>query len=177
YRILLNGKTQWFQTKYVHREAHAGHNCALIGFRNIDAEMKSTIERRETMVKSREIIDILASDYRTVFYVDLATGELTISKIGGGDAAEMDKFTTFDAFCDYFMPRLPESEKNALAEYTGLASLKTLLAKQRVFEKIFRVGSDEQFRYVNLRIVRVDNDEGEMHAAVFCIADRDAKSV
>ncbi|HJJ29212.1 MAG TPA: response regulator, partial [Methanocorpusculum sp.] len=175
YRILLNGKTQWFQTKYVHHAAHVGHNCALIGFHNIDAEMKSTIERRETMVKSLEIIDILASDYITVFYVDLATGELTISKLGAAPDTDMEKITTFGAFCDYFMPRLPESEKKALAKITDLASLKTLLAKQQVYEKVFRFGTEQQFKYVNLRIVRVDNDEGDVHAAVFGIADRDAE--
>lgn len=66
YRINLDGKETWFETKFLHHSVHVGHNCALVGFRNIDAVYRAEMEQQEHLKQALEMAKS-ASRAKTTF--------------------------------------------------------------------------------------------------------------
>ncbi len=54
YRIHLEGRTLWYQAKFVRHKAHNLCNCALLGVRNVDKEMRRELNQKAELRQAQE---------------------------------------------------------------------------------------------------------------------------
>ena len=129
--------------------------------------------------RNREIIETLVSDYTSVYYVNLVTGEMQITKISEQVKSKVgDRFYQGMNFADalnlWISSEIQNSDIEAIKAFASAGYIRSLLRKQDTYKKIYRVGTEDNFRYNELKLVKV-NPEAEAAAVVLGIADRDAE--
>ncbi|HJJ28753.1 MAG TPA: diguanylate cyclase [Methanocorpusculum sp.] len=129
--------------------------------------------------RNKEIIEFLAQEYSSVYYVDLETSKITICKVSDLVKESMgDDFYrsyTFSEALDLFLQgAVKNSDLDVLRNFREPEFLKSLLRETKTYRKTYRVGTETEFRYNEMKLVRV-NDDGEPRAAVLGIADVDER--
>ena len=127
----------------------------------------------------REITETLVSEYTSVYYVDLVTGEMQITKLREDVRSKFgDRFYQGIKFSDalntWISSEIHNSDVEEIKAFASAEYIRSLLRTQNTFKKVYRVGTDDNFRYFEMKLVKV-NPETEATAIVLGIADRDAE--
>ncbi len=190
YRVERDGKRYYFQTKVV--KSTRGDKTIIVGTHNIEDNMRREHEQRrkmEEMLKevqdrekllerNHEIIQILASEYESVYYVDLETSDMTIftmsesvQTIFGDVFGEHINFSA--ALTMYLKSQVRNSDIATLRSYGSVEFLKEKLRDTKSHTFTYRVGDEDNFIYHELKLVKVNAENEEATALVLGIADRD----
>ena len=139
---------------------------------NEGVDDKITIEERK---RDAEIIEILASEYSSVYYIDLDTDELNPYTMNAETESEFGQIfnsgiTYSEAFNLYVDKLIYEDDKNTMLKSGSIENIKKQLKNQKTFVTQYR-SSDN--RYSEMKFVKVGGDNDEPKAVALGFADRD----
>ena len=139
------------------------------------------IKRREVLLQTQEmnvnIIRTLTAEYESVYYIDLNTGKLTITKMSDDVQKHIGHKYINGVLYQHVLSRYLDnmvlnSDADYLRQFLDAEFIRSLLKDRDIFHHIYRVGTEEDFHYDEMKIVKA-NAEEEVNAVVIGIADRD----
>ncbi len=71
FRINADGRTLWFQAKFVHHKAHGSCNCSLLGIRNVNKEMRRELNQKAELQQAQERAES-ASQAKSMFLFNMS---------------------------------------------------------------------------------------------------------
>lgn len=156
---------------YMFKDTHSDDILALYVLRDIAFKLN----RDEETKRNEDVMRILASEYETVVYVDLESEIVSfcnLPKIADQDFREKMRNLKFrDLWLFYIEQRVKNSDAKNLAKLVEGNFLAEYFKNKKTYTYIFRVGTEEEFRYYELKLVKTE--DGEPKSFVFGIADKD----
>ena len=141
------------------------------------------LKRREVLLEEKErflqIITMLSADYESVYYVDLLTKKVMVTK----KSADVEKclgdrlYDGIDfsiALQSWLETRIKNRDIEFLRRFGNVEFIRTLLSDGDVYKHIYRVGTEENYHYDAMKIVKA-NQGDEVTAIVLGITDVDGE--
>ena len=207
FRASINGSVKYYQFKIIRNYSENNDHTVICGIRNIDEEMRHEIEQRNTIEgmlrkaridqiemdekevekarreeelrRNHQIIEILASEYSSVYYVDLITDKLTTYSMN--DDIERDLGGIFrrgirysDAFELYVTKYIYADDIDMMRKAGSVENIIKNLTDQKSFTVNFRSSNDGNPQYCEMKFVKVGNDPVPKAAAV-AFANKDVE--
>ena len=153
----------------------ADEDHAAFGFRNIDSELAREREQEKRLRENFEIIGILASEYSSVYYIDLTTDGLTPYTMN--ESTENAFGQIFRSDISYseayrlYVSRLVSSEDRAMMLNAG--SLRNIMKELRDKKTFLTTYRDADGRYCEMKFVKVGAETDKPLAVALGFADRD----
>ena len=173
FRIVRDGDIKWFRDKMVSLHNEDGEERYAIGVMDLTEE-----KRKEQAAKmDQEIIEILASEYSSVYYIDLTTDELNPYTMNAETESEFGQIfnsgiTYSDAF-KLYVSRLIYSEDKAMMLKAGsVTNIREELKNKKTFLTTYR-NSDNL--YCEMKFVKVGAENDEPAAVALGFAEKDAQ--
>ena len=178
YRSENNGDPHYCQMKFVKVGDVSGIPQAVaLGFADKDEILRKEIEQETERKRNTEIIEILASEYTSVYYIDLTTDELdpytmnekTESQFGEIFRSGISYSHAFRLYVDNFV--YAEDRQNMLRAGSVYNILRELQDK-KTFVTRFRSDDPEGIRYCEMKFVKVGDLENPQAVALgFSVID------
>ena len=147
----------------------------MINVKNIETESHEDLQLKD---RNMEIITALASDYTSLFYLVLSTGELYLYNMQSSVA---EKYENSFNYCDFENAKQIYCERDVYpedrAEYLRkleLDFIRRKLNKNREYSFIYRMTSGDGYEYCEVKCIRIDR-EGKPYAAVVAYANVDQR--
>jgi len=191
YRASIDGSVKYYQVKIIKNYSETNEHIVICGIRNIDEEMRHELEQRNTiegmlrkaridqlemdekdhervrreeeLQRNHQIIEILASEYSSVYYVDLITDKLTTYSMN--DDFERDLGGIFrrgirysDAYELYVTKYIYEDDKKMMRASGSISNIISNLTDQKSYTVNFRSSNDGNPQYCEMKFVKVGND-------------------
>ncbi|MCR5431434.1 MAG: response regulator [Lachnospiraceae bacterium] len=191
YRASIEGSVKYYQVKIIKNYSDSNEHIVICGIRNIDEEMRHELEQRNTIEgmlrkaridqleldekdhervrreeelrRNHQIIEILASEYSSVYYVDLITDKLTTYSMN--DDLERDLGGIFrrgirysDAYELYVTKYIYEDDKKMMRASGSISNIISNLTDQKSYTVNFRSSNDGNPQYCEMKFVKVGND-------------------
>ena len=173
---ILNGEVYHVTSKPVEIE---GHIFAFEIVMKLDES--EDLKRREVLIEEKEqyleIISTLTTDFESVYHVDLNTGKMTITK----KSDDMEKYlgdklndgVNFSKLLDIYLDTLVKnSDVGFLSKFRNPDFIRSLLKDRDVYKHVYRVGTEENFHYDEMKIVKA-NAGDEINSIVLGITNVD----
>ena len=153
----------------------ADENHAAFGFRDIDDEVKKREEQERQLRENFDIIEILASEYSSVYYIDLTTdgltpytmNESTESAFGQIFRSEISYSKAYRLYVDKLV--LSE-DRDMMLNAGSLRNIMKELSDKKTFITTYR---DAEGRYCEMKFVKVGNEDDKPLAVALGFADKD----
>lgn len=149
----------------------------IMAFAEKDSAFKKEAENQKKLKQDFEIINTLASEYSTVFYVDFNENKiipyntsLHFQKIF--DSLHFNHMNINIAFNIYVNTFVYEPDKKRVLSQGDINVIKEKLKDKKSCELIFRVKTKKGPEYRQMRYVKVDAAEQEPTAVAIALADR-----
>lgn len=191
YRASIEGSVKYYQVKIIKNYSESNEHTVIFGIRNIDEEMRHELEQRNTIEgmlrkaridqiemdekdhervrreeelrRNHQIIEILASEYSSVYYVDLTTDKLTTYSMN--DDFERDLGGIFrrgirysDAYELYVNKYIYEDDREMMRASGSISNIISNLTDQKSYTVNFRSSNDGNPQYCEMKFVKVGND-------------------
>ena len=139
-----------------------------------EEEMRAEIEKR----KNFEIVQILASEYSCVCYINFENDEMKVySESTEIDDNFDDYFKTGNSFEEVFKNFVNgvvfEEDRQLMLSAGAVTSIKEELSDQKTFVTVFRAVKNGEIRYNEMKFVKVGDNIGEPVAVALAFSDRD----
>ena len=176
YRLVLKNKPIHYRLKVL--KLHNEDNYIIIAVSNIEDEIKQRLHIQKEMEKNLQIIQVLASEYSSVYYINLKTDALTPYSMNEEIQNEFgiifQSGINFSAAFDMYVNSLvvPEDRKEML-EIGTLENIRKELKNNKTFIWKFRSKKQDGPHYCEMKFVKVGDDKDFPKAAVLGIADKD----
>ena len=174
YRSENGGDPHYCEMKFVKVGDAADEPVAVaLGFSDRNEELK----REKILERNQEIVQTLSDEYTSVYHVDLETGEMTISKLRPEmQVALGDRFHQGIHFAEalqlFIAGQVQNSDYHELLRFGSADYIRSLLSEQNIFTRTYRVGTEEDFRYNEMKLVKA-NKGSAVTSIVLGIADKD----
>lgn len=191
FRASIEGSVKYYQVKIIRNYSESNDHIVTCGVRNIDEEMRHELEQRNTIEgmlrkaridqlemdekdhervrreeelrRNHQIIEILASEYSSVYFVDLTTDKLTTYSMN--DDFERDLGGIFrrgirysDAYELYITKYIYEDDKEMMRASGSISNIISKLTDQKSFTVNFRSSNYGNPQYCEMKFVKVGND-------------------
>ncbi|SHK49756.1 response regulator [Fibrobacter sp. UWB12] len=178
YRLIVDGEPQYYRLKVLWSKAADDH--IIIAVANVNKEVVAREEHKRDMERNFDIIKVLATEYSSVYYIDLETDSLTPYTM---NANTESKFGTIfssgihysDAFKMYVDSIVYELDKKMVLEAGSIERIKAQLALQKSFITQYRSYESGVARFCEMKFVKVGPENGKPRAVVLGFADKDAE--
>lgn len=171
YRVNVKGKTHYFTVKITKDNNRPNRNFVIIGVRNVDTFVKTEKKNQKEAAKSKEIIQVLSSDFTSVYYVDLESDMLTTysmnddtEKTLGGVFEEDMSFS--EAYKEYVDKIVFRDDKKKMLMAGSISNIKKQLTDKKSITTVYRADNNGKPRYCEMKIVKVGDLEGEEPMAI-----------
>ncbi len=149
----------------------------IVAIENIDRETRQREQEQAIQNRNYEIIKILASEYSSVYYIDLATDELdpytmndeTETTFGSVFRSGITYSEAFRLYVDKLV--FPE-DKSMMLRSGAIGNIMKELRSKKTFLTTFRNSAGH---YSEMKFVKVGNQEGTPTAVALGFADKDAE--
>ena len=176
FRTLIDGEITYYQAKFVKDETSDNH--IIVGFHNVDEETRREMEGKERLQQDFSIIEILASEYSSVYYIDLDTDELhpytmneeTQSEFG---AIFRSGIKYSDAYAMYVDKIVYEEDKRMMLEAGSIRNIIEKLSGTKTFLTTYRSNNEDAPHYCEMKFVKVGKDDDAPTAVALGFADKD----
>ena len=175
YRSDNNGDPHYCEMKFVKVGDDDNPQAVALGFADKDEIIRKELEEKEEREKNFEIIDILASEYTSVYYIDLITDDLTTYTMNDKTKEYFeDSFnrgiTYSDAFKMYVNNIVADESKQLMLNAGSIENIKKQLRNQKTFITTYL---DDENKYCEMKFVKVggDLDVPEAVALGFSVID------
>ena len=156
---------------YLFKDTSSDDLLALYVLRDIAFKLN----RDEETKRNEDVMRILASEYETVVYFDLESELVSfcnLPKIADQDFKNKIRDMKFrELWLFYIDQRVKNSDAKKLAKLVEGNFLADYFKNRKTYTYIFRVGTEEEFKYFELKIVKTE--DGDPKSFVFGIADKD----
>ncbi len=172
FRIHIGSDLLYYQTKFIHGGLDADY--LIVGFSSVDEQTRREMNEKAKLQQNLEMIDTLASEYTSVYYVNLREDTITaytmdeMTKVEFGGLLERITYT--EAMQLYTNRFVYEVDKDKVLSSCSIPHLKECLRHQKTFQMIYRSGSDIGTGFCELKFVKVDSVEEDPTAAVLVFA-------
>jgi len=191
FRASIQGSVKYYQAKIIKNYNSNNEHTVIIGIRNIDEEMRHELEQRNTiegmlrkaridqleldekdherarreeeLSRNHQIIEILASEYSSVYYIDLATDKLTtysmnadIERDLGGIFRRGIRYS--DAYELYVAKYIYEDDKEMMRRSGSIENIVKNLTGQKSYTVNFRSNNYGNPQYSEMKFVKVGSD-------------------
>ena len=178
YRLMVNGEPQYYRLKALWSKAADDH--IIIAVANIHKEVLARKERERNMERNFDIINVLATEFTSVYYVDLDTDTFTpytvsdYAEVNYGKLYQHDKCYSkvFKAYVNGFVHEL---DKKRIGDFASIEHIKKLLEGQKSFIAHYRKYDTGGTRFSEIKFVKVGSQNETPRAVVVCFADKDAE--
>lgn len=165
-----NGYLVWQQMAYyMYKTEYSEDVYALCVLSDISRKR----EIEQNTKRNEEIMRILASEYQSVLYFDLETKTVSICSLPRGIEKDMKYAAAHYQYKDlwkiYLDKRVQNSDKEKMERFSDIDYLLSLFNGKKSFTYIYRVGTEVDYLYHELKVVKV---EGNEKALVIGIADK-----
>ncbi len=139
------------------------------------------LEQEKKRAQQDSMITALASDYRSVYYVDLETGDAVCYRNDMGDApvSEGDRFSFATVFTDYANTYVAEEYREAFLDFIKPENIREGLSKEPIIACRYLLIKDDRESYEMLRMASVSDAEenrgGRIHAVGVGFTDIDSE--
>lgn len=151
----------------------------------VDRDQSERLSMSEKLAKQKKelevnlsIIDVLASEYSSVMYVNLLTDEVipySMNELSEHyyQAMLKDKTNYNDVYLKFVNEFVYDADREKMFEAGNLDNIKAALRKNKSFVTLFRSKMGGQIRYSEMKLVKVDAENEEPTAIVVAFANRD----
>lgn len=176
YRLVVDGKPQYYRLKALWSKLAADH--IIIAVANVNNEVLARQQRERDIERNFDIINVLATEYSSVFYIDLETDSLTPYTM---NAYTESKFGTIfskdirysDAFKMYVDNFVHGDDKKMVLDAGSKENIESQLNAQKSFITQYRSFDGGVTRYCEMKFVKVGSEEDKPKAVVLGFADKD----
>ena len=129
---------------------------------------------------SSKLVKVLSSEYSSVYYVDLITGEMSIISLSDTVFNNIGSFLRQKINFSFALKlvlakQIRNSDREELKKFASAEFLKDLMRNRKTYTRVYRDGTEKDYVYYEMKIVKVDPLESEATAIVLGIADKDAE--
>ena len=176
YRLVVDGQPQYYRLKALWSKLAADH--IIIAVANVNNEVLARQQRERDIERNFDIINVLATEYSSVYYIDLETDSLTPYTM---NAYTESKFGTIfskgirysDAFKMYVDNFVHDDDKKMLLDAGSKENIESQLNTQKSFITQYRSFDGGVTRYCEMKFVKVGSEEDKPKAVVLGFADKD----
>ena len=178
YRLIVHGEPQYYRLKALLSKAVDDH--IIIAVANIHNEVLARKQRERDLERNFEIIKVLATEYSSVYYVDLETDSFVPYSMDSYTKSTFDNiFASGSCFSKaikmYIDGFVHEADHDAVLDAVSIEKIKVLLGNQRSFITQYRKCENGVTRYCEMKLVKVGLENEKPRAVVVCFADKDAE--
>ena len=173
----IKGEKVFYELKFVTDKDNP--NGLIFGTRNIDLETRQEIELQKDMLQNSNIINILASEYSSVLYLDPETGDISSYQLSPKykDTIEnqLTRTTRYTDILHTFMNNFVcEDDREDFADRISLPNVLEQLSEKKSMSIVYRVVDENgDLRYNELKIVKIDDEKEFPTGLALAFADRD----
>jgi len=167
-----NAEGHYSEMKFVKVGDESGLPTAVaLGFADKDAELRAKDEESRILQRNIDIIEILASEYSSVYYIDLTTDELDPYTMNAETESEFGhifrsgiKFS--EAFKLYVNTLVNEEDRPAMLKAGSIYNILKELENKKTFITTYRSDKGGETRYCEMKFVKVGEDENPQAVAL-----------
>ncbi len=161
FRVIIEGKIQWYQVKMIHHKVHKGHNCAVVGIKNNDYFMRAKEEEQR-------VISSLMQDFECLSVVSIEDNKFNDEIIPYRlNRTFEEKITGWDDE-KHFSKRLDllkdnlvyEPDRDEFYKQTRRETILTELEKDVAYFVDFRIVVDGVVQYYQIKFTYTKNETG-----------------
>lgn len=176
YRLVVNGEPQYYRLKALWSKVADDH--IIIAVTNINKEEVARKEHEREMERNFDIINVLATEYTSVYYVDLETDSFMPYTMNAYTKTTFEKILSkgtcySKAIGMYVDEFVHESDKSVVFETVSIEKIKDRLQSQRTSFTQYRKCENGVTRYCEMKFVKVGPENEKPRAVVVCFADKD----
>lgn len=177
FRVLIGNEPLWYRCKVSKYSNVIGHVRYIVGLQNIEDVKRSELERQ----RNQEIIQVLATQYSSIYYIDLRADRVLVCTTNRDPENELDKIFRDDipyteAFENYVSRRVYDADREMVLSAGSISNILSQLAAEKTFVTTYRAGRENSPRYSEMKFVKVDDAEDVPTAAVLAFMDRDVET-
>jgi signal transduction histidine kinase/CheY-like chemotaxis protein len=151
----------------------------------VDRDQSERLSMSEKLAQQKKelelnfsIIDVLASEYSSVMYINLLTGDVipySMNELSEHYYGTMvkDGAKYNDAYLKFVTDFVYDADKAKMLEACDLKNIKAHLRNNKSYVTLFRSKIAGQVRYSEMKFVKVDGEKEEATAIVVAFANRD----
>lgn len=155
----------------------------IIAVENVDQEVSwqmARIEQQQEIKKNLEIIDVLASEYSSVYYIDVSSGLITPYTMNAETQSEIgqifaSKPTIVSAFQTYVERMVYEPDKAKMLAAASWDNVSRELAHKKAFTTIYRTVRNGKPVYCEMKLAKVDAEDEVPTAVALGFSDKDTE--
>lgn len=173
YRILSSTGLHYAQAKFI--RLHDDNSKILMGLSNIDTQIRFEQKRNETLKQNYEIIEILASEYSSVYYIELGTDDITPYTMNRDTEMNFGSIfrsgiTYSEAYKLYVEKMIHPEDKSKMLKAGSIDNIITELSNKKAFITVYR---NSEGRLSEMKFVKVGSSTEAPTAVALGFADRD----
>ncbi len=170
----------YWQAKFI--MVDTGEKRVVFGLQNINEEIKKQYKEKEILKKNLEIIDILASEYSSVYYINLSTEELTPYTMNAETESVFGRIFRSgikysDALKLYVDKNVYQTDKETILNFGSIESIKKELSDKKSVTSTFRSQVSGKMRFFEMKFVKINGDYETPTSVALAFADRDEEIV
>ena len=175
--VYQNEKNLYCEMKCVRANENGPVSNVVVGFALKDKEIRESMRVEEEKQRNFDIIEILASEYSSVYYIDLTTDGLTPYTMNAETESEFGQIfnsgiTYSEAFKLYVSRLIFPEDKQMMLEAGSVDNIKKELRNKKTFLTQYR-SSDG--KYSEMKFVKVGGEYDKPKAVALGFAEKDAQ--
>ena len=176
YRLVVDGQPQYYRLKALWSKMADDH--IIIAVANVNDEVVAREEHKRDMERNFDIINVLATEYSSVYYIDLETDSLTPYTMNAYTESKFGKIFSngihySDAFKMYVDSFVYGADKAMVLDAGSIKNIEAQLNAQKSFITQYRSFDGGVTRYCEMKFVKVESEEDKPKAVVLGFADKD----
>lgn len=179
FRAEVGNEILYYQLKFAGDRDENGNIVGMVaGVRSIDEEIKNQMEVNTKLEQNLKIIDVLASQYSSVYYIELSTGKLMPYVMNEKTESELGQIfrkeiSYQEAFSYYVSKLVFESDRDRLLRAGSIQNIKKMLEDQKSFTTTYRNKREGFPHFCEMKFVKMDDEREEPTAVALAFADKD----
>jgi len=167
-----NAEGHYSEMKFVKVGDESGLPTAVaLGFADKDEELRAKDEESRILQRNIDIIEILASEYTSVYYIDLTTDELDPYTMNAETESEFGQIFRSgikysDAFKLYVNTLVNEEDRPRMLKAGSIYNILKELETKKTFITTYRSDYNGETRYCEMKFVKVGEDENPQAVAL-----------
>jgi len=177
YRSKSIGISRFFEMKIAKIGQGSSFQTFVVGFSNKDDHFRKEKERQSRITQNNEIINVLASEYEFVFYVDLDTDTFTPYNLSGVNGQIIAKYMRsakkYSEIKKIYVDNwIVDEDKERMFNESDIPNIrKQLLNKKTYTAEFLGYNKNHDIHYYEMKVIRVD-DKSVPSFAVVGVADK-----
>lgn len=176
FRAISENKPLYYQLKFVLENLGGAH--IICGLYSIDSEIQQQLEIQNKLEQNLQIIDVLASEYSSVYYVDLETDTFITYTMNEDTENELGLFLRSginysQAFRLYVETLIYAPDRKLMLKAGSIENIINELTSNKSFVTTYRSNNNGNPHYCEMKFVKVGNETGKPKAVALGFADKD----